>query len=561
MKLRVSRRALVVAATMAVVTYCAGLLWHVQTSPDIGLHCTFATKVARVYPEYLRGSDQRDGAQLLGAVIRQVGPYQVHSWPQFIRALRNLPAEPPTDSTQSTFVRRADEKWVRVVLERDSNSPPIEIWCVLGHTPLESTLPALLWLTLEVGLFAVGALVFWKRPDDRSAGPFFAMTIVAVGAYFGGYHWTQVATEPVLLTVFVISAMLLPAVSLHFYQVFPRPKSWLLRHPLPTLAATYGLPVAMMLALLGGYFSVRALVRGGAAPERIVEAMNGIRTTILVSFGMAAIWFALGVAALIHGYFRAVEPIERSQVKWILAGSVLALGPIAYSLAVAMFDPSKFVAGGAAWPMFIASAFITVAFTISITRYRLLRLDLLLNSGLVYFCISFMAVLVYYVLVFTGMLVVGQHVIPGPSLGQVFWVSATALVLLAAMDLVRGRINRSLEGIYRRDKHQLDRTLHQLSEAIEHLVEPPTLARHLLDASAELLAVSRGAVFRRGRSARLSTGRFIWRRPATAGAHAPVATRRRIEAAESADASGRPRRRGLSRTASARRRNRPGPVP
>src|SRR5207244_7835656 len=48
---------------------------------------------------------------------------------------------------------------------------------------------------------------------------------------------------------------------------------------------------------------------------------------------------------------------------------------------------------------------------------------------------------------------------------------------------------------YRRDKHQLDRTLHQLSEAIEHLVEPPTLARHLLDAPAELLGVSRGALF------------------------------------------------------------------
>ena len=131
----------------------------------------------------------------------------------------------------------------------------------------------------------------------------------------------------------------------------------------------------------------------------------------------------------------------------------------------------------------------------SITRYRLLRLDRIIGSGVVYFLISFLAVLVYYVLVFAGMLVVGSQVIAGPSLGQAFWVSGTALVMLLVLDFVRSRVNRSLESLYRRDKHQLDRTLHQLSDAIAHLVEPPTLARHLLDASAELLAVSRGAMY------------------------------------------------------------------
>ena len=495
MKLQVGRRTFVIVATIVVVAYCAGLLWHVQTSPDIGLHCTFAPKVGRVFPKYLRSSGEVDGKQLIGATVRQVGPQPVANWPQFIRALRSLQRKSPADGADPTFVRHGDEDWVEVVLDRDGSPKPISIWCVLGHTPLESTLPALLWLALEFGLFMVGALVYWKRPDNQSAGPFFAMTIAAVGAYFGGYHWTQVSTQPILLTLFVLSALLLPAVSLHFYQVFPRPKSWLERRPRLTLAGIYGLPIAMALCIIAAYFWIRALVRGGATAEEVRQALNAIRTIIFVAFGMAAVWFTIGVASLVHGYFRAVEAIERSQVKWILAGSVLALGPIAYSLGVALFDPLDFVAGGAAWPMFAASAFITVAFTISITRYRLLRLDLMLNSGMVYFCISFLAVLVYYVLVFTGMLIVGQHVIPGPSLGQAFWVSSTALVLLAVLDLIRGRINRSLESLYRRDKHQLDRTLHQLSEAIEHLVEPPTLARHLLDASAELLAVSRGSLF------------------------------------------------------------------
>jgi transcriptional regulator with GAF, ATPase, and Fis domain len=86
-------------------------------------------------------------------------------------------------------------------------------------------------------------------------------------------------------------------------------------------------------------------------------------------------------------------------------------------------------------------------------------------------------------------------VLPGPSLGQVFLVSCTFLILLVVLDVARGRFRRSLEHHFRRDKHQLDRTLHQLSEAIEHLVEPPVLARYLLDACAELLSVSRGGFY------------------------------------------------------------------
>ncbi len=491
MRSNTGRKGLVICATILVVGYCLGLLVHVQTSPDIGLHCTFMPKVGRVYPEFVRIGHP----DLIGASIRQIGPHRVENWPQFLRSLRDLQGRSPADNSEPTFSRHGEEDWVRVLLQHDSDKDPFEIWCVLGRTPLETTLPALLWLVLEVGLFVVGALVFWLRPDDRSAGPFFGLTIVAVGAYLGGYHWWQIATQPLLLSLFVLSGLLLPAVTLHFYQVFPRPKSWLERFPRPTLAAVYGVPLALALSILVGYFWIRVLVRGGASAESVQHAMNWVRIAIFISLAAAAIWFTAGVGCLVHGFYRATEAVERSQVKWILAGSLVAMGPIAYSLILALFDPLEFVAGGAAWPMFAASACITVAFTISITRYRLLRLDLLLNSGVVYFLISFLAVLVYYVLVFAGMLLIGRQVISGPSLEQAFWVSGTALVLLVATDLVRSRINRSLENLYRRDKHQLDRTLHQLSEAIDHLVEPPTLARHLLDASAELLAVSRGSLY------------------------------------------------------------------
>ncbi len=47
--------------------------------------------------------------------------------------------------------------------------------------------------------------MFWKRPDDDSAQLFFAVCIVTVGAFMGGYHWTEIVTEPLLIYPFAFS--------------------------------------------------------------------------------------------------------------------------------------------------------------------------------------------------------------------------------------------------------------------------------------------------------------------------------------------------------------------
>ena len=52
---------------------------------------------------------------------------------------------------------------------------------------------------------------------------------------------------------------------------------------------------------------------------------------------------------------------------------------------------------------------------------------------------------------------------------------------------MRARLKSVLDHHFRREKHQLDRTWRRMSEAIEQLVDSPTLARRLLQTSAELL--------------------------------------------------------------------------
>ena len=182
-------------------------------------------------------------------------------------------------------------------------------------------------------------------------------------------------------------------------------------------------------------------------------------------------------------------------MKWILGGAIAALLPLAFSLYLAVARQSEFGGGAATWPMFCASLFVTVAFTISITRYRLMELDKIVSSGFAYFAISLLAALGYYGLVFGGVLLLGSRITP--SIGHALVVGTTVLILMIVLDLARGRLKKVLDRHFRREKHQLDRTLQRMSQAIAQLVDPPTLARRLLHTTTDLLDVERGAVYLR----------------------------------------------------------------
>ncbi|MGL4554328.1 MAG: sigma 54-interacting transcriptional regulator, partial [Gemmataceae bacterium] len=257
------------------------------------------------------------------------------------------------------------------------------------------------------------------------------------------------------------------------------------------LLVVYGPAVLFLAALLWAYMRVRASGDGGGS--LLMEMLYAI----YVYLGVAALWYLASIAALLHSYLAAQGAAERNQVKWILAGAALATLPIGYSLYLAIFDPARFGAGAAAWPMFAASAFVTVAYAVSITRYGLMRIDQLLSSGAAYFLVSTLAAGLYYTVVFAGFLVVGSRFVEGPSLVHVLAVSTTAMLLMALMDVGRGRLMRAMDKLYRREKNQLDHTLSRMSQAVEKLVDPPTLARRMLHTAADLLSAPGGSVYLR----------------------------------------------------------------
>jgi transcriptional regulator with GAF, ATPase, and Fis domain len=512
----VRRRIVIVTAGAFICLYSLAVLWHALSATDIGLDCPLDTSIRRVADGHAPPGEE-NGPREGDTVVRLLEQPQRVDWQHFMRGLDRLrhidpELEIPADQADTNWpsalqasrdhrdirvVRVHGTTWVRVDFERASRAGLLTCWRRVGTPSLQAMRPSLLWFVLKVGLFVVGAIVFWKRPEDHSASQFFVLCLVTIGAFMGGYNWLYIATHPVLLPVFMVCAVLLPAVSLHFYLLFPRPKEFVLRRPAVVLGTIYGPPLVFLATMLACYVTGRYYYEPDhVAPDGEFFGLGSLKTIVVSYFPVAALWYVAAVVSLVQSYRHAAGATERNQVKWILFGAVAALVPIGYSLYLTLFDFTAFGKGATTWPMFAASACFTVAFTVSITRYRLMQLDQIISSGVGYFLISFVAGVLYYGLMFVVMVFASDH-IPWPSPGQALRVCGTALILLLVLDVVRGRLLRALERHFRREKHGLDRTLRRMSQAIGQLVDPPALARRLLHTSAELLGTPRGAVYLR----------------------------------------------------------------
>jgi transcriptional regulator with GAF, ATPase, and Fis domain len=481
--------------SLLIIGYAAAVLIFVWQIPEIGVATSFQSAVSRVDGSFLHESSKSLERSLTGGRVVSLAGEKIESWPQWSRAVQELdqldyPIVLGDAQPDSRFRDLDGNRWVK--LEVAQGEQIIPAWCAVRRIPASQLLPSVLWIVLEMGLFAVGAVIFWKRPHDIGARLFYLQLVVAIGAYMGGYHWARICTHPILTSMYIVCAVLLPAVNLHFFLAFPVPKRFFRRRPLTTLAAIYGVPIGFLATILSGYTAVRWLAQSGAAPEQVTLSLNWLRNVIFGYFAVAIIWYVASIAGLIHSYVNAKETIERDQLRWILIGSLLALLPFGYALYLANWRSGELSGGAAMWPMFAASVCFTLAFAIGITRYRLLQFDQLLGSSLAYVFVSFLAGLIYCAMVVIAMLLFGGE---GPSLQQAAWVSGSVLVLTIGLDFARARLRNYLDRRFRKDKTQLEQILQKFGEAVEQLVDTPTMARRLLQMTTELYGYPQGAIY------------------------------------------------------------------
>ncbi len=512
---------------VAIVLYCLAVLGFVATSPDLGLRCLLVSgpnsaggvsrpglEIREITREAAAGirewkSELGEGPQA-GDRLLEIAHRPAHTFAHFAARLLDLRTEQPFGARprDDTPIReqgkllppmfpKGNDIFVEVRFLRDGNE--MRSWLPLRTVPWQDITLTLVWFLLEFGILAVGALAFWARPFDQQARVFFAMCLVSLGGFVGGYHWWMIAGSLWLTVPFMMCAILVPVVTLHFFLVYPEPKLFFARHPYRSLWAIYAVPVLSMAALVG--LAVHSIwitdqVSVDGYQERILSMLN---EGISIYLGIAAAYFVATLVALAASFFTTRNAVLHNQVKWILWASVFAMLPVGYSLSLAYFEEGKFALGAASLPMFVASFLFMLAYAIGIVRYKLMLVDEILSRGMVYYMLN-LAVTVGFSLAIAGasLAAMYQH-------NQVARHAAVVVVLVVVAVLLlnwsRDRVQRLIDRKFFREKFQLDRALQRMNQAAGSMGDPNALAQRMLASCRDLLGVDRAALYLRDATA------------------------------------------------------------
>lgn len=383
-------------------------------------------------------------------------------------------------------------------------------WIPFEPQPMTSLTVSMVWFVLQLIVLVVAGIAYWHRPYDRPLRLFLITALMALVAFIGGSHWWVIAGNLWLLIPFAVAALLLPAVLLHFFLVYPLPRRWLTRHAGLVLAGIYAIPVLAAVSTLGVILAGSWLTTTGTTPlgqvlerfgsQRVGELLPWLQWGVTSYLPVAAGYFLLSLGSLGQVYFGGRRGSEHDQVRWILAAASLATVPLGYAWLKVYQQGVEIVFGGAQAPLFAASLLFTAAYAIGIVRYRLMLIDQVLNRGLLYYVISFTVTVVFSLIVAVGATtLLGQG---GEVFGQPVLVFVVAVVAVIMLLWLRDGVQRGVDREFFREKYRLDKALQKVNQAVMGLMDRRTLAERILASCQDVLQTDRGAIYLRNEQSR-----------------------------------------------------------
>jgi signal transduction histidine kinase/DNA-binding response OmpR family regulator len=233
-------------------------------------------------------------------------------------------------------------------------------------------------------------------------------------------------------------------------------------------------------------------------------------------------WLSLGVLLLAIGgylsggvaqiqrYRHFASATERQQVKWYIGGVACAmLGVVAFQLP-AIWMPSLRVPGVprviyamVGLPAFYLSvAMVPITIGISILRYRLWDIDLLVSRSLTYGAVTALLVTVYFSSV--ALLQSAFQALTGERSDLAIVASTVAIGLL--FQPLRARVQQVVDRRFYRARVDFRRAVAAFAREVRTILDLPQLLGALVDRTAEVLDIAHGAVFLQGAG---SNGRLL----------------------------------------------------
>jgi hypothetical protein len=226
-----------------------------------------------------------------------------------------------------------------------------------------------------------------------------------------------------------------------------------------------------------------------------VESLGGVVAVLDYVVVVLAATMVASAASLVVRFRRAGQ-VEREQVKWLAAAAGL-------SAAIYFVDLCLGVMAGPGpepvWRLMIDNAFvlslglIPAAIGIAVLRYRLYEIDVIIRRTLVYTALVGCLALVYLAGVFGIQTAVRS--VSGQS--GTLAVTVATLVVAAAFQPLRARIQRAVDHRFYRGRYDAARTLEVFSGRLREQVDIETVSGEVLDVVRQTLQPAHASLWLR----------------------------------------------------------------
>lgn len=349
--------------------------------------------------------------------------------------------------------------------------------------------------------FAIGIVVFWKRPEDEAVSTFFVLCVLFLLFFVcrlrpSSYWWIDLFVQ----NTGTISLFLLPAVFLHFFLVFPRPKRFHFADP---PADEFSEPPARAAVAVQNFlngsrllffliYAIPPVVFLVDLHRQIVgQPVTMLSGAPVISWVLLGDYLVLGLAALAHSAMTLEDPRERRQVAQVFLGTILGTAPF---LIFGIIFPTtlhndSYVFYGIA-PMIL----IPLTFGYAIVRFHLLNIEILFRKSLLYTITTAVVFAVY-----AGALAAANLLFANSRLASSrLFLFGFLLVVIPLFEFLRRRLQTPVDKLFFREKYDYQKAVLEISETVAGELELSRVADYLTSRIVSVMRLSGAEAFLHG---------------------------------------------------------------
>ena len=345
--------------------------------------------------------------------------------------------------------------------------------------------------------FFIGFFVFVRRPDDRAAQVFFLLCVLFLLFFVcrlrpASYWWIDVFVQ----NTGTVSLFLLPAVFLHFFLIFPRPKvfSFAARDEWSDEAPGWKKKVEEFLSASPALFYLIYSIPPVVFLYDVFRQLQGRRVSILSgaplsSWVLLGDYLILGLAALAHSAFTLREPSERRQAFHVLVGTIFGTTPFVLLGIVlpSLFNNDDYVFYGIV-PMIL----IPLTFAYAIVRFQMMNIRLVVRRTFLYAGTTAILFGLYIAAIATANALFAERLSASPIFNFGFF-----LVVVPLFELLRRRLQTPLDKLFFREKFDYQTALLEMSEAITGELDLGKITDYLTASVTATMRLERASVWLR----------------------------------------------------------------